>query len=138
MGQAHVGVGSVGPAPGPGILPGMEEAGDGSGIDAAWRRLEQEEWTSDEAHRRFIARCALHGALDQAGRRYRAVRDADPTRREDAARRLDAVMAAAMEQLSQTRSPGPAPKRRIMWLMVGACGFLILQAVLALLRRGSH
>jgi hypothetical protein len=113
------------------------EAGDASPIDAAWRRLEQE-WSSDDAHRRFIAFCAAQEALDQAGRRYRAVRDGDPTRREDAARRLDAVMAAAMQQLARARSPGPAPKRRIMWLMVGACGFVILQAVLALLRRGSH
>ena len=87
----------------------------------------------------MIEGCDLNAfALDQAGRRYRAVRDADPTRREDAARRLGAVMGAAMEQLAQTRSPSPAPKRRIMWLMVGACGFVILQAVLALLRRGSH
>lgn len=126
----------VGPRPGPAILEDME-VGDAPGVDAAWRKLEQD-WSSDEAHRRFIAFCSLHGALDHAGRRYRAVRDGDPTRREDAARRLDAVMGAAMEQLARTRRPAPAPKRRMMWLMVGACGFVILQAVLALLRRGSH
>lgn len=113
------------------------DGGDGLGIEAAWRKLEQD-WSSDEAHRRFIALCAHQGALDQAGRRYRALRDQDPARREDAARRLNAVMAAALEQLVQTRAPAPARKRRIMWLMVGACGFLIVQAVLALLRLGSQ
>jgi hypothetical protein len=121
---------------GPAILERMQ-GGDAVGVDAAWRRLEQE-WSSDEAHRRFITFCALNGALDQAGRRYRAVRDGVPTRREDASRRLGAVMTAAVEQLALNRAPTPAPKRRLMWLMVGACGFVILQAVLALLRRGSH
>ena len=111
--------------------------GDALGIEAAWRKLEQE-WASDEAHRRFIAYCAQHDALERAGRRYREVRDADPARRESAARRLDAVMAAAVEQLSLTRVRTPPRKRRLMWLMVGACGFLILQAFLALLHRGSQ
>ena len=115
---------------------GMDR-GEALGIEAAWRKLDQD-WSSDEAHRRFIALCSQRGALEEAGRRYRAVRDADPARQADAAPRLDAVMAAALEQLAQTRAPTPPPTRRIMWLMVGACGFVIIQAVLALLRRGSQ
>jgi hypothetical protein len=111
--------------------------GDALGIDAAFRKLEQD-WASDEAHRRFIAYCAQHDALAQAGRRYREVRDSDPSRRDAAARRLDAVMAVALEQLSLTRVRTPPRKRRFMWLLVGACGFLILRAFLALLHRGSQ
>ena len=116
---------------------GAMDDGDALGIEAAWRKLERD-WASDEAHRRFIAHCAQHDALDQAGRRYRAVRDEDPARRDMAARRLDAVMASALEQLSLTRVRTPPPKRRLMWLLVGACGFLVLRAFLALLHRGSQ
>jgi hypothetical protein len=110
---------------------------DAVGVGAAWRKLEAE-WDRDEAHRRFIAFCAQHGVLDQAGRRYRAVHEQDPARSQDAARRLNAVTAAAIEQLSLARAVRPTRKRRVMWLMVGACGFVIIQAVLALLRRGSQ
>jgi hypothetical protein len=113
------------------------DGGDLPGLEAAWRKLEQD-WDSDEAHRRFVAYCAQHGALDQAGRRYRQVRDANPARRDAATRRLSAVMVAALEQLSLARTPPRAARRRLVWLMVGACGFLLLQAVLALLHRRSQ
>ena len=116
----------------------MDDSADPRDIDAAWQKL-QLAWTQDEAHRRFIAFCAQRGAGDQAGRRYRTVRDEDPARRDAAARRLDTVVAAAMEQLSLARQrPAPPPKRRAMWLMVGVCGFIIVRAVLGLLRHGSQ
>jgi hypothetical protein len=113
------------------------DGGEAVGVEAAWRRVEQD-WGNEEAHRHFIAFCATRGALDQAGRRYREVRDADLTRRDAASRHLDAVMAAAVAQLSRTRSPRSTNSRRLMWLMVGACGFAIIRAVLALLHRGSQ
>lgn len=106
-------------------------------VAAAFRELEQN-WASDDAHRRFIALCAAHAALGEAGRRYRGVREADPARREDAARRLQQVTAAALEQLALARSARPQRSRRMMWLMVGICGFFVIQAVLALLRARSH
>jgi hypothetical protein len=106
-------------------------------IDAAWDRL-QADWQSDEAHRRFISLCALHGALAEAGGRYRALRETDATRSADVERRLSAVLAAALEQLSSARRKPRAPTKRAMWLMVGACGFLVIYAVLALLRVRSQ
>jgi hypothetical protein len=106
-------------------------------VDAAWRRL-QDDWASDEAHRRFISLCALQGALDDAGGRYRAVRDSDPARREQAERRLKEVIAAALEQLQLARSPRPARAGRVMWLLVGVCGFVVIQAILTLLRVRSQ
>ncbi|HTU63217.1 MAG TPA: hypothetical protein VMF89_32375 [Polyangiales bacterium] len=106
-------------------------------IDAAWDKL-QADWQSDEAHRRFIALCALHGALGEAGSRYRAAREADPARSADVERRLAAVMAAALEQLSNARTKPREPTKRAMWLMVGICGFIVIQAVLALLRVRSQ
>lgn len=106
-------------------------------IGAAWDKL-QAEWQSDEAHRRFIALCATYGALGEAGSRYRALREADPARSGEIELRQKAVMAAALAQMSGARTPRPARKNRMMWLMVGACGFVVIQAILALLRVRSQ
>jgi hypothetical protein len=106
-------------------------------IDAAWDKL-QVDWQSDEAHRRFIALCATHGALGEAGSRYRALRDAEPARSAEIELRLKAVMAAALAQMSNARTPRPRAHNRMMWLMVGACGFVVIQAILALLRVRSQ
>lgn len=106
-------------------------------IGAAWDKL-QADWQSDEAHRRFIALCALHGALGEAGTRYRAAREANPSLSTDVERRLNAVMAAALEQLTSTRTKPREPNKRMMWLMVGACGFVVIYAVLTLLRVRSQ
>jgi hypothetical protein len=127
------------------MLAGVSEAGGAGGsaseqqsmVTAAFRALERD-WQSDDAHRRFIALCAAQGALGEAGRCYRGVRDGDPARSDDAARRLQQVTAAALEQLAQARSARPARGRRLMWLMVGICGFFVIQAVLTLLRARSH
>jgi hypothetical protein len=114
-----------------------EAEGDHGLREAAWRELERD-WASDAAHRRFIGLCAAQNALDAAGRNYRSVRDSDPTRREEAARRLNDVTAAAIEQLSLARAARPARGRRMMWLMVGICGFFVVRAVLTLLRLRSQ
>lgn len=126
------------------MLSGVGEPRGGSGearerelVETAFRELERN-WVSDDAHRRFIALCAARGALGDAGRRYRHVRESDPARSDDAARRLQQVTAAALEQLARTRSARPPRSRRAMWLMVGVCGFIVIQAVLALLRARSQ
>ena len=106
-------------------------------IAAAFRELERN-WSDDAAHRRFIGLCAAQGALDEAGKSYRAVRDADPARRDEATRRLNDVTNAALQQLMLARSARPERGRRMMWLMVGICGFVVIQAVLTLLRARSQ
>jgi len=106
-------------------------------IESAWDRL-QADWQSDEAHRRFISLCALHGALSEAGRRYRDASAADPSLSTDVERRLKAVMAAALEQLTSARTKRRDPSKRAMWLMVGACGFMMIYAILTLLRVRSQ
>jgi hypothetical protein len=106
-------------------------------VETAFRELERN-WASDAAHRRFIALCAAHEALGEAGRLYRGVRETDAARSDDAARRLQAVTSAALEQLALARSTRPARGRRMMWLMVGICGFFVIQAVLTLLRARSQ
>lgn len=106
-------------------------------IASAWATLEAD-WANPEAHRRFLAFCGMQGALAEAGRRYREVRDHDPVRRDEAERWLGRVLASAVEQLSLTRTPRPPKQRRMVWLMVGTCGFFLVYALLTLLRARSH
>jgi hypothetical protein len=122
------------------MLAGVPEAGNDTRalVAAAFRELERD-WASNDAHRRFIKLCAMHGALDEAGRSYRALRDADPARADEAGRRLNDVTQAAIEQLSLARTVRPATRgRRMMWLMVGVCGVVVIRAFLALLHARSQ
>lgn len=121
-----------GPSP-TSLTPGQAAEVQKAAIAAAWRKLEGD-WANEDAHRRFIALCATCGALNEAGRLYRNVRDNDPTRADEAKRRLNGVMMAAVEQLSLARTPPASQPKRIMWLIVGACGIYVLYAVLTLLR----
>ena len=105
-------------------------------FDTAFRELEAH-WSEDAAHRRFIAFCATQGALAEAGKRYRKVRDEDPVRRDEAARRIDAVLAHALQHMQLTKSEVTPAARNLRWV-VGACVCLALLALLTLLRGSSH
>jgi hypothetical protein len=105
-------------------------------FETAFRELEAH-WTEDAAHRRFIAFCATQGALAEAGKRYRKVREEDPERREEAARRIDAVLAHALQHMQLTKSEVTPTARNLRWV-VGACVCLALFALFTLLRARSH
>ena len=77
----------------------------------AWSAVEAD-WSSDDAHRRFLALCAASGKLSEAGRRYRLARDADPTREPEAKRRIDAILALATERPESKSS-------RTSWVALG-------------------
>ncbi len=104
-----------------------------SALDRAWAEVESH-WEDDDAHRRFIALCAMQGALPTAGQRYRAVRDSDPARSERARRQIDAVLAAALASLDLTRDPRAQGRRRVVWIGYGLSLFFLLYALLAILR----
>ncbi len=96
-------------------------------IDEAWARVEAE-WGSAETHRRFVGVCVALDRLPDAGKRYREVRENDPSRRDKAARQIDKLIALATQQLQDTRV-GPAPmepKRTLQWvafaIMLGLMG----------------
>jgi hypothetical protein len=116
------------------MLAAMGDTGDP--FDVAFRELEAR-WSEDAAHRRFIAFCATQGALAEAGKRYRKVREEDPTRRDEAARRIDSVLAQALQHMQLTRSEVKPSARNLRWV-VGACVCLALFALLTLLRARSH
>ena len=113
----------------------MMEAGDP--FESAWREVEAH-WGEDSAHRKFIAFCAAQGALHEAGKRYRAVRDSDEARREDAKKRIDAVLASAFSSLDVLRDNRPQAPKRLQWVAIGMCVFLVLYALFSLLRARSQ
>jgi hypothetical protein len=103
----------------------------------AWQEVDRN-WADDAAHRRFIAFCAAQGALDQAGGRYRRVRDSDPARRAEAARRIDAVLAAAIQNMNLARTERPQRRSRLQWMAFGVSIFFVLYALLSVLRGRPH
>ena len=102
----------------------MASAGSGphDEISEAARALDAR-WEDDAAHRSFIALCTARGALAEAGRYYRTVRDQDAARRPEAERRLTAVLAAALAGLDariDAQRAGRAKRRsRVFWLVCG-------------------
>jgi hypothetical protein len=102
-------------------------------IEEAWAQVETD-WKSEEAHRRFVGLCAALDRLPDAGKRYREVRETDPSRREDAIKRIDTLIALAAQQLQDTRV-GPVAtqhKRTLTWaaffimLVLMGAGILLL------------
>jgi len=105
-------------------------------IDEAWARVEAD-WGDDEAHRRFVGVCVALERLPEAGKRYRHVRETDPSRSEGAAQQIDRLIVLATQQLQDTRvAPSPSEHKRtltwaaffIMLLLMGAGAWLLLRA----------
>ena len=104
-------------------------------IDEAWARVEAD-WGDQETHRRFIGVCVALGQLPEAGKRYRAVRETDPARREEALKQIDRLIALATQQLQDSRV-GPVPtehKRTLTWAAFFIMLLLMGAGVLLLLR----
>ena len=86
-------------------------------IDEAWERVEAE-WGNQDVHRRFVGVCVALDRLPEAGKRYRAVRETDPSRREVAAKQIDGLIALASQQLQDTRviPASHEHKRTLTWV----------------------
>lgn len=117
----------------------MADLGAQDPFETAWRELERA-WDNEGAHRKFIAFCAAQAALGEAGRRYRQVRETDPTRAEQAKRGSDAVLTAAMQSMQVTRrEPAPSTGARVArWAALFISVLVVVGGLLALLRRASH
>ena len=85
-------------------------------IDEAWARVEAD-WGNPEAHRRFVGVCVALDRLPEAGKRYRGVRETDPSRRDQAIQHIDTLIALATQQLQDTRVAPPTTthKRTLTW-----------------------
>lgn len=107
---------------------------DLAAIEAEWQRVAGA-WDEPAAHRRFLVLCQSLGRLDQAGRRYREVRDREPERRADAERRLDEILALAMQSLAALKTE-PPPKRPLWLVLLAALvgGAIVVVSLVLLLR----
>lgn len=104
-------------------------------IDEAWARVEAD-WGNEETHRRFVGVCVAFERLPEAGKRYRHVRETDPSRSDDAARHIDRLIVLATQQLQDTRAvPATTEHKRtltwaaffIMLVLMGAGAWLLLR-----------
>jgi hypothetical protein len=103
-------------------------------IEESWQNV-LASWGDDDAHRRFINLCALTNQLAEAGKRYRDVRDSDPSRRDDAARRIDQLFAAAVQALEPIRSKPTTRSRTSLFFIVALSGAFMFLALRLLLQR---
>ena len=76
------------------------------------------------------------GALDGAGRLDPTVSESGPGRGEETKRRIATGPLAGPR--GDACTPPPNKVHRTMWLMVGACGLVVVYAVLTLLRVRSQ
>jgi hypothetical protein len=112
----------------------MSSQGDGADhFERAWETVERN-WADGAVHRQFIAFCRAEQALAEAGRRYREVRDRDPSRREQASAQLSAVLAAALVSLDEQRPRRVARRSKSFWMVCGVGAALFGYALLTVLR----
>ena len=106
-------------------------------VEEGWARVE-EAWDDDAAHRRFISLCATLGRLDEAGGRYRAIRDARDDPRADAAKkRIDQLFAVAMRSLEAHRTPPPEKRNtKLLFFAIGLFVVIVGTSLWAFARGG--
>ena len=109
------------------------ESGDDEALSEAWDEV-LARWDDPAAHKRFLALADLRGALAFAGTRYRAVRDADPSRRSEAEARIDQLLGLAMVRVQTLRAPTPSGHRRLEWVAFGVSVTLVAAALYQALR----
>lgn len=104
-------------------------------LDAAWRRV-LAEWENGKAHEAFLMLSASTDRLADAGRRYREVREEDPSRADVADAQIERVLGLAMLRLDalKTERAPRSPKTRMFLLALGMSGAMIASAIWALLR----
>jgi hypothetical protein len=106
-------------------------------IDEAWARVEAD-WGNEEAHRRFVGLCMALDRLPEAGRRYRDVRDGDSVREQEAAQRIESLIAVATQRLEGTRiAPATSDHKRTLTWIAFAIMLLLMGAGAWLLTRGG-
>jgi len=87
-------------------------------LDRVWSEVIAD-WHDEHAHKRFIAVCLSVGRLDYAGGRYRKISDDDPSKREEAQRRISDIIAASTEILYREKSEKPRRQTKLFFVALG-------------------
>lgn len=105
-------------------------------IESAWRKV-LAQWDDERSHKAFLMLCSTSGALGEAGKRYRSVRESDPARADEAKRQIDKVLGMAMANLAELKTESPKTSNRRILLVIAAliAGALALSALWVLLRQ---
>lgn len=117
------------PAPSPAATP----AASGDPVEDAWAAV-LARWDSAEAHKKFLVLCDTMDRLGEAGRRYREIRDGDPSRRAEAEKRIDDLLGFAMARVRVDKVEPAKTRSRIEWIALGVSIVLVSAAVISMLR----
>jgi hypothetical protein len=103
--------------------------GESSNLEEEWKRVVAE-WGDPKAHTRFLALAEASGELAFAGRRYRELRESDPSKAAEAQRAIDEILSRAMSRMTLERTPVRTGRTRAEWIGMGvALAFLIGMAL---------
>lgn len=107
--------------------------------EGAWTELQDDAWTDDKAHERFLLLADAAGELAEAGRRYRAAKEAadragDAERKARADRQLERIVALAMARMARERTTAPVRRGRLEWVLYGLSAMLLVAALWNLAR----
>ena len=103
-------------------------------LERAWQDV-LAAWGEGDRQKRFLVLAEAKGALAEAGKRYRAVKESDAERRAEAERRIDEILARAMAHMKLVEQREPTKARsRVEWVALGVSAALIAAALYQLVR----
>lgn len=83
------------------------------GVESAWQQV-LASWSDEDQHKKFLAVCEALGCLDEAGARYKSIRDSDPDRAELARLQIDRLIGLAFSKLRVMKTE---PRQRPRFLL---------------------
>jgi hypothetical protein len=99
-------------------------------FETLWARV-LEDWTNEKTHGAFLEFVIREKMLPDAAGRYRAIKDAGDDRSALAKKKIDAIVIAATQMLTEAKTPPPEKNNR--WMTVFA--FIVSVILLFVLAR---
>ena len=97
-------------------------------VEALWKRC-LEAWDDEGPHRAILEHALRTEKLADLAGRYRAFKD-DPEKRDRAQKKIDAIVASAMQLMMATKTP-PRTKTPWTWTAASVLAFLIVSTWLS-------
>ena len=123
----------VSPEPGDAPEPSSSE----DPIETAWAAVEAD-WESADAHKKFLALCDSLDRLAEAGKRYRAAKEKDASRRAGADKHIEQLLGLAMKRVRVDKVEPGKQRSRVEWIALGLSLVLISAALFSALRMIAH
>jgi len=104
---------------------------------SAWAAVEAD-WESADAHKKFLALSDSLDRLAEAGKRYRAVKETDATRRAAADKHIEQLLGLAMKRVRVDKVEPTKQRSRVEWIAFGVSIVLISAALFSAFRMIAH